>query len=232
MRKYSLCLTNYNRVELLLRSFQLVLSDPRIDEVIICDDASDADILFNLRKRIEDLLNPKVKLIVNQGNIGMAANKFKSVSLAQNEWVILFDSDNILGPDYLDALDNEKLLPHYIYMPDFAKPNFDYREFSGHEIATWKAQTLIDNNMFGCLLNTCNYVVNKQNYLSTWEYNAAIKGTDTLWFNYLWLKSGRHFKVVRGMQYEHTVHDGSEWLKHANYNMFMGTEIMDSIKEL
>jgi glycosyltransferase involved in cell wall biosynthesis len=44
MRKISLCLTNYNRKELLMESFAHVLNDERISEIIISDDHSDEDI--------------------------------------------------------------------------------------------------------------------------------------------------------------------------------------------
>src|SRR5688572_28640863 len=99
--KLSLCITTYNRYEMTIESFSKVLDDPRIDDIVIIDDASEDGsglMLFNYFKD-----NDKVRVILQATNKGMCKNKFDAIAFARNEWAIIFDSDNIIGPDYLDA---------------------------------------------------------------------------------------------------------------------------------
>jgi len=233
----SLCLTTYNRTDLLYQSFEKVIDDPRISEIIIVDDASTPDIVEEL-KNAEQLKHPKVKLFFNDLNLGMSRNKKKSLDNATNEWIILFDSDNIIGPEYLDALEKTWLTyppplnPGIIFAPDFAAPQFDYRHMSGRILQPWKVASKLrqGDNMLGCFLNTCNYVVNKLAYQIVWQYRDYVKGTDTINFNYDWLAAGNHFMVVKGMQYEHRVHDGSGFMEDAQYNLDDAKKVEDKIK--
>lgn len=83
-----------------------------------------------------------------------------------------------------------------------------------------------------CLFNTCNYLVNRAEYLRVYQHNADMKATDTIHFNYLWLSAGNHFYVVPGMEYYHRVHDGSGFLQDCSYNMAKAKEIKELIKSL
>src|SRR5688572_5414424 len=205
--KLTLAITVYNRYELLLESFANVIDDGRIDEILIMDDASDEEYW----KKIKDLpkFNPKIKVCRQLHNRGMSVNKRDAVFNSKNEWVILFDSDNVIRKDYVDAFWRSNTDPFNIKCPDFAYPNFDYRKYSDVFFYAGEASAAINDSIFNCLLNTANYVVNREIYLKVWQENKEMKGTDTIWFNYLWLKSGHSFKVVKGMKYEHRVHDGS-----------------------
>lgn len=227
----SLCLTNYNRYEMLIESFQHVYDDPRITEIVISDDCSGIKIWDKLCEYASNL--PKIHLSRNGMNLGMSRNKAKAVGLAKNKWCILFDSDNVLKPDYLDAFekyvkDNTGTpFPHSnplneqatIYCPDAALPQFDYTRFSGLHVSKYNAKKLLRESLFDCLLNTCNYIVNRSLYLQFFQHDPSIKASDTIHFNYLWLKSGGSFYVVPGMQYFHRVHSGSGFLADVNYNM-------------
>lgn len=220
VRKISLCLTNFNRTEEVTQSFKQVLNDERIGEVIISDDASNQE----TRKYLELLAYP-AKVIFHNENAGMARNKMMAIKAAINEYCILFDSDNVIDKKYLDALYKRNWFPDIILMPDYAKPHFDYRALREERINKYSVKRVAKKQMFDCLMNTCNYFVHRDTYLKIFEHNPAIKGCDTAWFNYLWLKAGNSFIVVPQMEYYHKVHDGSEWLKDADYNMKSGEEI-------
>lgn len=236
--KLTLAITVYNRYDLLLESFAQVIDDHRIDEILICDDHSKEE-YWNKIKELPKF-NPKIKVVRQLENRGMLVNKRDAVFNSKNEWVILFDSDNVIGKDYIDAIESQferddielqKHLTHPsypIYMPSFAAPSFDYRKFKS---ATWGGALMppIDDDKCFMALNTCNYVVRRENYLSVWKDNNQIKGTDTLWFNYLWLKNGNLFFVVQDMQYHHRVHDGSTYLENAEYNSHIGKKIKQLI---
>jgi glycosyltransferase involved in cell wall biosynthesis len=237
IKQLSLCITNYNRTDKVIRAFEQVVNDDRISEIIIVDDCSHIS-HFQELVRLTDPFGPKVKIYRNSENLGMSLNKVESIKKASNDWCILFDSDNIIDSSYLDALfhiltsEENKPNDDIIFCPDFAKPQFNYECYSGKLFSFFSIKPFLHESEMGCLLNTCNYVVNKKSYLDVFDFNPEIMGTDTLWFNYLWLKSGRGFYVVRGMQYQHEVHDGSEWLKHASYNLKKGEEIIELIENL
>lgn len=213
--KYTLAITHFNRYEMLLESFTQVLEDERIGEVLILDDCS--DIGTQHRVSLLEKLNPKIRVIVQVKNRGMSMNKRDAVSYAKNEWVILFDSDNIISKSYLDAIPG-KLHNDIIYCPDFAAPHFDYTLLAGRVFSSSFKPDLSKMDE-SCCMNTCNYLLNKKSYLEVWQENASVRGIDTLWFAYLWMREGNMFFVVPGMQYLHRVHDGSEYMKHVGYNM-------------
>lgn len=228
MKQISLCITNYNRTDSVIRAFEKVLNDDRIGEVIISDDCSDNynELLSILPK------SEKIKTHRNYLNLGMSQNKAKAIELATNDYCIIFDSDNVLEKKYLDALYKKHWFPDIILMPDFAKPQFDFRHFREERISALSVKRLTRKHNFEVLMNTCNYFVHRETYLKVFQHNAAIKGSDTIWFNYLWLKAGNAFLVVPQMDYYHAVHEGSGWLKDADYNMAKGEEIKKMILSL
>lgn len=225
----SLCITTYNRFEMLLESFEQILNDDRISEIVIVDDCSNDELYQKLRVAVWS--HDKVKLYRNDRNIGMSRNKAKAIELATNPWCILFDSDNVIDSTYLDALP-EYLAPSVIYCPDFAKPQFDYRKYSGQTINAENAAKIMSKPMGECVFNTCNYLVNREEYLRVYEYNPDMKGTDTIWFNYLWLRADNSLHVVPGMQYMHRVHAGSGFMADVEYNMEKSKEIKELIQTL
>lgn len=225
----SLCITTYNRYELTIESFREVLNDPRINEIVIVDDCSDTGthcLLFNTLSRYE-----KVKLYRNCTNLGMSRNKARAIELASNDWCIILDSDNVIDRSYIDAIPTE--LDHRtIYAPAYARPQFDYRQYQNHTFTKYNTPGLIANPVVEMMLNTCNYLVNRDEYLAVYEHNPKMKGTDTIWFNYLWLKSSRAILVTKGMEYDHRVHAGSGFLADCEYNMKKAAEVKELIKGL
>lgn len=235
--KLSLAITTYNRYEMTVESFAQVIDDPRIDDIVILDDCSTDGSYEKLRDHFNG--NEKVRVIRQAQNRGMLINKFDAVAHANNHWVILLDSDNIIGKSYLESLWQmgayyvaPQLYPETIYVPEFAKPQFDYRRFAGQRFHKYNVVDLINDRMGNCLLNTCNYLVHRERYMEVFKNNPEMKGTDTLWFNYLWLKAGYSFYVVNAMQYYHRVHDGSTWSEHAAYNIKMAEKINREILSL
>lgn len=223
---FTLAITHYNRAILLMQSFSQVLSDPRIDEILILDDCSDEQ-NWNLVKLLEQ---SKVRVIRQAENRGMAQNKRDAIAYAKNEWVIILDSDNIISPAYLDAIP-KRLKSNTIYCPEFAEPNFDYRSCSGLTFSAHYKPNL-NSATESCCFNTCNYLVHRDSYIEVWEANPEVRGVDTLWFAYLWMKAGNMFYIVPKMRYFHLVHDGSEYMKHVSYNMQHAKQIQKLIEKL
>jgi glycosyltransferase involved in cell wall biosynthesis len=211
-----------------LQSFEQVLNDDRITEIVIVDDHSAIEIYEALKEELSKY--EKVRLYRNEKNLGMSLNKFKSVELCTNEWVIIFDSDNVIDSTYVDAIAKKKtMFVNTIYCPSFAAPSFDYRQHEGKVISKMNIGQEIQDKMLNCCMNTCNYVVHRRMYLDVYQMNKDMKGTDTLWFAYLWLKSGKNFFIVPDMHYMHRVHDGSGFMEDLTYNMKKADELKSTI---
>lgn len=247
--KLSLCITTYNRYEFTIESFAKVIDDPRIDDIVIVDDCSTDRSLYALKKHFHITNNyEKVRIHSQRNNVGMSRNKRDAISKAKNDWVIIFDSDNIIEPDYLNAFEiyitDNRGVPNlsavdnnFIFCPDFAKPHFDYRAFAQgaptHGIYDAKdaARCILDSR-FNCLMNTCNYIVNRNFYLQAYAYNSQHIASDTIWHNYNHLKAGGKFAIVPNMQYYHRVHDGSGFKQDITNNMQKAEEVRRLIQQL
>jgi glycosyltransferase involved in cell wall biosynthesis len=232
--KLTIALTVFNRYDLLLESFSQVIDDPRIDEILIMDDHS-KDEYWNKIKELP-ASSPKIKVVRQLENRGMSENKRDAIFNSNNEWVLIGDSDNVFGKDYLDALEKDwikHLIPNrfWIYSPSFAQPVFDYRKFEGYVFDSTDLPKLNDPSC-NCLFNTCNFVVNRDEYIKTWQENKEMKASDTIWMNYLWLKAGNSFYVVPGMYYFHRIHSGSGFAEEMEYNMVKAQEIKKLIMAL
>jgi len=229
--KLTLAITVYNRWEMLLESFAGVISDDRIDEILIMDDCS-KDEYWNKIKELPKF-NPKIKVVRQLENRGMSVNKRDAIFNSTNEWVLIGDSDNIFEKDYLDALEKEwskqgSPFKGHIFSPSFAKPMFDYRKF---ERTLFNLDDLpkLNDPSCNCLFNTCNYVVHREEYVRTWKENKEHKASDTIWFAYLWLKEGNSLYVVPDMYYTHRVHNGSGFMEDVDYNMKKAEEVKNKI---
>lgn len=165
--------------------------------------------------------------------MGMSRNKANAIRMSWNDWVIILDSDNALYPSSLDAICQlTNLRTDTIYCPAFAEPEFDYRRLQGK---SWDAKGVaseIKSRDMSVLLNTCNYLVHRDTYLETYEYNPDVKESDTIWFNYLWLRRGGLLHVVPDWHYYHRIHEGSGWKQNASENMRMAERIKGEIVQL
>ena len=231
---------------MVLEVFEKVYDHPLIDEIVIVDDASDEYKYNELIRGLSNILVPvhyndedgyyelgKFKLFRNNKNLGMSLNKREAISKANNEWCILFDSDNILYPEYLDAFSNLGYtpLPNVIYCPEKAEPDYDFKRFSS--VDRNNAKFFLGDMQFRVMLNCCNYIVNRDEYLNVYKYDEAIKESDTIHFNTLWLEAGNFLYVVPNMKYFHRRHEGSGWLQGDHeYNLKKASELQEKIKNL
>lgn len=207
----TLALTHYNRFDMILEAIEQVKDDPRIAEIVISDDCSDDGSYQALRDKF--LWSHKVSLYRNERNLDCYGNKAKAVELANNPWVILFDSDNVISPEYLDAL--EKVQPwekDVAYLPTFAQPEFDYREFEGLVVTRRNVSSYMENETFRTALNTANHFMYRDEYLRAWDSNAVPHTSDSIYMNFLWLQAGNKIMFVPGLHYFHRLHDGSHFV--------------------
>ncbi len=230
----SLAITTYKRYDFTIESFAQVIDDPRIDDIIILDDCSTDGSFEKLVKYFKSV--EKVRVMRQFKNRGMSLNKRDAISYARNEWIAIIDSDNIIGKNYIESIFTKYKISglhrNIIYIPEFAKPKFDYRKYRGQFINQSNVTDILNDEMGNCCMNTCNYLVHRDEYLSIYEPNKTMKGTDTIWFALLWLKANNGFYVVPDMQYFHRVHSGSGFLEDAAYNMKQAERIKKMIMSL
>lgn len=225
----TLSLTTYNRPEMTVDAFNKIKNDDRVSEILIVDDHSEWFNYIKLQELCEG--EPKVKLIRNKKNVGCYHNKRIAVKEASNDWVILFDSDNKIDSSYLDALPND-LKKDTIYAPEFARPHFDYRGFANELMTKENIRNYVNVQGFDCLINTCNFLVHKESYLRSWVDHPEPWTADTLFMNYNWLSDGNSIEVVKGMQYDHLVHDGSHYKEHVNKTGNLSKDYMNKLRKL
>jgi glycosyltransferase involved in cell wall biosynthesis len=232
--RLSLCLTSYRRLSMLLESFRDVLSDDRVSEIIITEDTADDSTWYFRAKQHFDVYT-KVKVFRNPKNLGCYKNKREAISKASNEFVIIFDSDNILTTEYIDRIFDEQWSRDTVLAPDFAKPHFDYTAFSGLTVSKENVKEMMKRKNFEAMINTMNYFVHRDEYLKVWVDHKEPWTADTAFQNYNWLKAGNKIKVVKGMQYdhriEHTEHK-SHYQEHNRKTGNMFREVMDKMKRL
>jgi len=213
-RKIGLAIPTYNREDLLYKSFEYLLADKRVITINISDDNSDIDLFTRVSSWLA--YSEKITMTRNSENIGCFMNK-RNAAIGVNgkcqDWIILMDSDNVFGVDYLDRLyEIDKWEPDTIYTPCFAAPSFDFRAYSGLTISKENVAEYIDRPLFQTMLNACNYFVNRNSYLALDIWNGIDPVTsDSIFVCLKWLEAGNKIKVVEGLQYFHRVHEGSHY---------------------
>jgi len=229
----SLCITNYNRNAYLFKSFEQVVNDERIGEIVIVDDNSNIDLFNDVARKCEKI--PKVRLVRNPINLGCYANKNRAISEAKFDYVIIFDSDNVLGVDYLDKIYSVEWSSKVALAPDYAKPVFDYRKFGGLTFNKTNVGQYAFQAGFDCLINTMNYFIHRDSFLSVYQ-RRDVKGADSIYLNYLWLLAGNEIHCLKGLEYihrvEHKAEHGSNYVQYAKESEPMCKDFLNKIASM
>lgn len=244
--KISVCIPIYNRSHMLLECLHTILTDDRVDDIVVCDDNSkDWVTSQNICDKLNDIQllsgkDIKINFIKNSENKKGFYNKIRAVEHAKNDWVILLDSDNYLHASYLNKMLSIPLFDKKtVYCPEFAHPNFSYSHLCGLEIdypcleriLNGKSQVMYDQ--IRLLLNTGNFMFNRNVYLGIIELEKdnliEPYGVCSFYFNYLWLKNGYKINVVQGASYYHRIHDDSYWIQHDKISIDIASQFIQSI---
>lgn len=205
----SFCVTSFNRFEFTVQSFEQILHDDRVSEIIISDDASTDNSFLHFIAHF--MHEQKVKIFRNETNQDCFRNKKTAIELASNHFCILGDSDNVFGVDYLDVIFDYLWDKNVILTPSWAAPHFDFRDYEGLLITKENVAKYIDKPMFEVCLNAANYFVNRQSFLDSWDGSINPVTSDSIWVAYNWLKDGKGIFVTPNLTYTHRVHNGSHY---------------------
>jgi hypothetical protein len=214
---YSLAFTTYNSsryiVEQLKRNY-FEMSDHRITEIVIQDDFSDD---YNILKSYG---SSKIKIFQNEKNLSPLLSRVNLIKNCSNERVLLMDCDNFLDENTFVKINNITPNENIIYCPDYAKPAFEFKEFSDIEIDFHFAKEKIKNLNMQILLNTANYFIPKRKYLEVAkniDQKFAYFTVDVIYFNYLWLKAGNKLRCVKNYEYDHSMRGDSYYMTNSIY---------------
>lgn len=209
-----------------------------VKEIVIVVDPSSVKDVDRLYKAATHY--PKVRIILNEDRLFVFRNKVKAVESCRSEWVALIDSDNIIGATFLGPILNRSpLSENVLYCPEIGFPALHYEEFSHYDVSLKEAVDLIGKPSYDMLINTMNYVLHRDSWLSALksaiESNYDPISADSAWINYNCMKAGMLLRVIRGCCYKHTVHDGSTYRlfqnegvnKYANICKMMKGEYKD-----
>lgn len=220
--KFSLCIPTMDRYEFLSVNLPKYINNPLIDEIVISDENGN-----DVRKIKKNFKNTNIfKFHINKIRKGVFYNKIQCCKLAKNDWIALIDSDNFADIDYFQEASNflnsmDKTNKNNIILaPSFAKPSFNYSEFSGLCFnKEYFKNILAFKNSYNVLLNTMNYIINKnliENLILSEKDKELSKKKcltcDSMFLNLLFFeKLDMEMYIVPNMYYNHTVHKGSNW---------------------
>lgn len=232
MKTISICIPTYNRYQLTIDSFAQVMNDNRVEEIILSDDASDNGAYEALVNYFSG--NDKVTVHRNEKNLDCYFNKNEAVKKSNNEWAALWDSDNVFGKDYLDAIFS---IPEWddktIYQPSFAKPHFNFTQWEGLTITKENVSQYADTQLMTSL-NAMNFFINRNEYLKVWDGNVNPGSSDSIYFSLCWLKSGNSILITPGLEYYHHIHQdkSNHYNQNAHKYVEFHNQIMNEIKNL
>jgi hypothetical protein len=224
------------------------LENEYISEIVITDEnGNDVD---KINSNFPE--NKKLILIKNTNRLGPFLNKIKACSNAKKEWIVLMDSDNFADINYFikakEYIENNiKEEKNIILAPSYAKPNFNYSHLSGliYKKGEFNNNLIKENNLFklgytlsNVLMNTGNYVINKylvDNLDLTTEQDNINKSSacDVIYFNTLLFEQLHlNMHVVKEMEYDHTIHNGSIYIQTVNQNRYFNESVYNRYNNL
>jgi hypothetical protein len=216
----SFAIPNYNRVDTVMKLVNEHATTDAVSEIVICDDASRKEVVDALLSKTQHI--PKVRVVQNDTNYGLFFNKLRTVENCNNAWIVLCDSDNFMGKDYIQTLLRESPWEEStVYCPDKVGP-FDFTPIGGEVMSTLQeVNTVLSKieSIRDVFLNTGNYFFNKYKYQDVCQrFHTLGLDPHKLWaaevhaLNYAWIALGGKIKCVRGLSYFHdTTNADSSW---------------------
>ena len=228
---FSLCIPTMDRFDTFLsQSLPLYLNNELISEIIIGDEnGNDVD-----KINIHYPDNAKLKLFKNEKRLGPFLNKIGVCKKAENEWIVLIDSDNFAAKSYFETakshIEQHIREKNIILAPVRAQPHFNYSHLGGmiFKKGNFNSNKIIEKNTIKnfnnseVLMNTGNYILNKyliDNLNLDAESNNIPLSTacDVIYFNTLLFEQlDLNMHIVSGLEYSHVVHNGSTYSTTCN----------------
>lgn len=226
----ALAIPTFGRARQTVDAYSLVQADDRIGEIVLMDDGSTAASRADLARFVSE--NPrKVREIYAERNVGCYLNKRNAVEACCHDWVYLLDSDNRAWPQGIDALYKQRWDPDVLYIPTFAYPHFDYRDYSDSLITRENVQPRLYAPRLLTALNTGNFFVNRVSFLEVFDDEFQPWAADSLYFCYCWLRSGKTILPVTNFHYTHAVGGVSNYVQYAEVSKPIFADLEQRLRE-
>jgi Glycosyl transferase family 2 len=226
--RFSLCIPTMDRFDTFLRDNlkrYFVFKEVEIlDEIIVVDENGN-----DYEKIKKEFPNQEgLHVYKNEEILGVFKNKIRAASYAKTgNFIAVIDSDNFADEHYFRTVKDfiiQKKLTTDIPMalaPTFAKPKYDYRYYSGYLINAETAFNLFHQNTMVTFLNTANFVITKcvdEQVVCPEESLSQLHFIDVLYKHVLAFQQIPDYRIyaVPGLEYEHTIHDDSYFVKHVD----------------
>lgn len=109
--KISIALCTYNGEQFIEEQLQSILQQTILpDEIIFCDDNS-TDNTIAIAQKVLGNVGFKIKIIVNESNLGVCSNFQKAMSYCTGDLIVLCDQDDVWHPEKLS------LMSHFFEQP-------------------------------------------------------------------------------------------------------------------
>lgn len=210
----SLCLTSHNQTKEVMQSFQAIVDDPRVSEIIIIDDGSKKQSYAALQKKCEGV--SKIKLFRCDKQKGARDSMILSVEKATFSRCIVFDSRNQITKEYVSGYETAYNYDTVINMPTKGMPLFDCQRFSKWLITAGNVKTFMAAYpQAGLVLTNGNYVLHKERFLALFKKfkgygDGSLGGLGIPLMNFFWMKEGGSFLLNAGMHYIHPLAEETE----------------------
>lgn len=176
--RVTVIIPNYNNASVIRRAIESVLAQTFTNfELLVVDDASTDESVAVVRTYDD----PRLRLLVNESNIGLGGVWNRAVREARGEWVALLDSDDSWEPDKL-ACQMEFLREH----PDLAGCTCGYRHVrldGEHMVIPTERDTQVRQVLFHNILHTgTTMVVRREVFAEVGGFDETLRrGQDTDW---------------------------------------------------
>lgn len=239
----SIAIPTMRRWTFLKDSLPQYLQYDSVKEVVVCDETGE-DAKEILSSSFAN--HPKLKVVVNEKQLGIYFNKRKAGLLCTAPYVAILDSDNIFTEqwfevlfDELEKIQEKQSLDTCTLM--FGSATFKSitissgqmkqpcSHFEGLKISSKTWNEMFSKPYWNHLLNDGNWVVPRKAILS-WplnipsEYEAGATYCDALYSLRCMIQAGYTIYYLPDLEYIHTVHSGSSWLtRETPSNMAIST---------
>lgn len=210
----SVSIPTMRRFSFLKDTIPKYLENPHVSELIVCDETGEDYAAITAA-----FSHPKLRVYQNESRLGMLKNKLRAASYATSDYIAILDSDNFADRDYFEAfkvfLSSRRASTRSVFLPSYAKPTFNYREWVGKSITRDTIRQMYP--AIDTCLNTMNSIISRE-FLSTFEILSdtpmcdEIGCYDSKYFAlYTLFQMNGTLHVVNNMEYEHCIHDESGW---------------------
>jgi glycosyltransferase involved in cell wall biosynthesis len=168
MTRASVCIATYNGEKFLSEQLDSILSQiGELDEVIVVDDGS-KDRTFDILSSYKDR---RIRLYLNEKNLGACATFEKAINLAQGRYIILSDQDDV----WLDGR-VEKMCNALEYNPGLISSNFCFIDAKGEAVVISALTPLKTDQSLDYTTNIIKLFFGKMQYFgSAMAFSAQLK---------------------------------------------------------